>query len=407
MENEGEFYMKQSQLVHKNEKLYFGLLVAASVLTVVLGIVFTIASLGIFLWIIGTILALSLFTHWLQIGYIRTNGVKVTERQFADLHHTYQRVGQEMGIRLLPDVYILQAGGVLNAFATRFFQKNMVILYSDIVELSRDGYTKEVEFVIAHELAHIRRNHVQKQWAMMLGGWIPFLGSAYSRACEFTCDRMAAHYIQDQAASKRALTILAIGGKLAKEVSEFDYLYEASRENGFIAKLSELLSTHPPLPKRIAAIATNAGETNVPVFKTAGYVKGSIISTIILSVIVNVAIVAWLFTSDGLTGLSEGIGSLDAMSEEPIQELAYNDASYEEFAALLADGADVNTQDLYGDTPLHNLLYGEGADIDTVELLLESGADVSLENEDGMTPAELAADSGQPTGIIELIKSYE
>ncbi len=407
MENEGEFYMKQSQLVHKNEKLYFGLLVAASVLTVVLGIVFTIASLGIFLWIIGTILALSLFTHWLQIGYIRTNGVKVTERQFADLHHTYQRVGQEMGIRLLPDVYILQAGGVLNAFATRFFQKNMVILYSDIVELSRDGYTKEVEFVIAHELAHIRRNHVQKQWAMMLGGWIPFLGSAYSRACEFTCDRMAAHYIQDQAASKRALTILAIGGKLAKEVSEFDYLYEASRENGFIAKLSELLSTHPPLPKRIAAIATNAGETNVPVFKTAGYVKGSIISTIILSVIVNVAIVAWLFTSDGLTGLSEGIGSLDAMSEEPIQELAYNDASYEEFAALLADGADVNTQDLYGDTPLHNLLYGEGADIDTVELLLESGADVSLENEDGMTPAELAADSGQPTGIIELIQSYE
>ncbi|WP_215190610.1 M48 family metallopeptidase [Exiguobacterium sp. s6] len=399
--------MKQSQLVHKNEKLYFGLLVAASVLTVVLGIVFTIASLGIFLWIIGTILALSLFTHWLQIGYIRTNGVKVTERQFTDLHHTYQRVGQEMGIRLLPDVYILQAGGVLNAFATRFFQKNMVILYSDIVELSRDGYTKEVEFVIAHELAHIRRNHVQKQWAMMLGGWIPFLGSAYSRACEFTCDRMAAHYIQDQAASKRALTILAIGGKLAKEVSEFDYLYEASRENGFIAKLSELLSTHPPLPKRIAAIATNAGETNVPVFKTAGYVKGSIISTIILSVIVNVAIVAWLFTSDGLTGLSEGIGSLDAMSEEPIQELAYNAATYEEFEALLADGADVNTQDLYGDTPLHNLLYGEGADIDTVELLLESGADVSLENEDGMTPAELAADSGQPTGIIELIQSYE
>ncbi|WP_214823803.1 M48 family metallopeptidase [Exiguobacterium sp. s28] len=399
--------MKQSQLVHKNEKLYFGLLVAASVLTVVLGIVFTIASLGIFLWIIGTILALSLFTHWLQIGYIRTNGVKVTERQFADLHHTYQRVGQEMGIRLLPDVYILQAGGVLNAFATRFFQKNMVILYSDIVELSRDGYTKEVEFVIAHELAHIRRNHVQKQWAMMLGGWIPFLGSAYSRACEFTCDRMAAHYIQDQAASKRALTILAIGGKLAKEVSEFDYLYEASRENGFIAKLSELLSTHPPLPKRIAAIATNAGETNVPVFKTAGYVKGSIIGTIVLSVIVNVAIVAWLFTSDGLTGFSEGFGSLDAMAEEPIQELAYNAASYEEFAALLADGADVNTQDLYGDTPLHNLLYGEGADIDTVELLLESGADVSLENEDGMTPAELAADSGQPTGIIELIQSYE
>nr|WP_276514433.1 M48 family metallopeptidase [Exiguobacterium alkaliphilum] len=115
----------------------------------------------------------------------------------------YQRVGQGMGIRMLPDVYILQAGGILNAFATRFFQKNMIILYSDIVELSRNGQVKEVEFIIAHELAHIRRNHVQKQWLVLLGNIVPFLGSAYSRACEYTCDRMAAHYIQDEAGAYR------------------------------------------------------------------------------------------------------------------------------------------------------------------------------------------------------------
>ncbi|QUE86183.1 M48 family metallopeptidase [Exiguobacterium alkaliphilum] len=108
-----------------------------------------------------------------------------------------------MGIRMLPDVYILQAGGILNAFATRFFQKNMIILYSDIVELSRNGQVKEVEFIIAHELAHIRRNHVQKQWLVLLGNIVPFLGSAYSRACEYTCDRMAAHYIQDEAGAYR------------------------------------------------------------------------------------------------------------------------------------------------------------------------------------------------------------
>ena len=118
--------MNHSNLVHKRENLYFSLLVAASVLVLILGIVLTIASFGLFLWIIGTIVALSMFTHWIQIGYIRTNGVKVTPRQFTELHELVQRVGAEMGIRLLPDVYILQAGGVLNAFATRFFQKNMV-----------------------------------------------------------------------------------------------------------------------------------------------------------------------------------------------------------------------------------------------------------------------------------------
>lgn len=402
--------MNHSKLVHKHEQLYFGLLVAMSILTIIGGIVLTIASLGVFLWIIGLIISLSMFTHWIQIGYIRTNGIKVTERQFADLHEMYQRVGQGMGIRLLPDVYILQAGGVLNAFATRFFQKNMIILYSDIVELARNGQTKEVEFVIAHELAHIRRHHVQKQWLVLLGGIVPFLGTAYSRACEYTCDRMAAHYIQDEAASKRALTVLAVGGKLAKEVNEFDYLYEASRENGFIAKYSELVSTHPTLPKRIAAIATAAGEVNVPMFKTAGYVKASIIGTIVVTVLVNGAIIAWLVTSDGFTSLaaspfSEGFAG--EMTDEPLQQLAYDNAGADAIQEELANGADVNMQDSYGDTPLHNLLYNDGMDYDSLVLLLESGADVTIENDDGMTPIDVAKDWSHEFGIVELLRSYE
>ncbi|WP_214747269.1 M48 family metallopeptidase [Exiguobacterium sp. s189] len=405
--------MNHSNLVHKREKLYFSLLVAASVLMLILGIVLTVASFGLFLWIIGTIVSLSLFTHWIQIGYIRTNGVKVTARQFTELHEMVQRVGADMGIRLLPDVYILQAGGVLNAFATRFFQKNMVILYSDVVELTRTGQTKEVEFVIAHELAHIRRNHVQKQWVVLLGSIIPFLGSAYSRACEYTCDRMAAHYIQDFGAAKRALTVLAIGGPLAKEVNEFDYLYEASRENGFIAKYSELLSTHPTLPKRIASIATAAGEENIPVFKTAGYVKASIISMILLTVIGNGALIAFLFINDDLTeivsaAMSEDLADDWALEwEEPIQELTYNNASYEEIEAELQNGADVNIQDEYGETPLHNLFYNDEVDKETVQLLLDNGADVTLQNDSGMTPIDTARDWGHSSELIELMEAYE
>jgi Zn-dependent protease with chaperone function len=405
--------MNHSNLVHKREKLYFSLLVAASVLMLILGIVLTVASFGLFLWIIGTIVSLSLFTHWIQIGYIRTNGVKVTARQFTELHEMVQRVGADMGIRLLPDVYILQAGGVLNAFATRFFQKNMVILYSDVVELTRTGQTKEVEFVIAHELAHIRRNHVQKQWVVLLGSIIPFLGSAYSRACEYTCDRMAAHYIQDFGAAKRALTVLAIGGPLAKEVNEFDYMYEASRENGFIAKYSELLSTHPTLPKRIASIATAAGEENIPVFKTAGYVKASIISMILLTVIGNGALIAFLFINDDLTeivsaAMSEDLADDWALEwEEPIQELTYNNASYEEIEAELQNGADVNIQDEYGETPLHNLFYNDEVDKETVQLLLDNGADVTLQNDSGMTPIDTARDWGHSSELIELMEAYE
>lgn len=394
--------MDHSNLVHKREKLYFNLLIAASVVMLLAGIILTVLSFGIFLWIIGTLVSLSLFAHWIQIGYIRTNGVKVTRHQFSELHAMYQRVGTEMGIRLLPDVYILQAGGLLNAFATRFFQKNMVILYSDIVELARNGQAKEVEFVIAHELAHIRRNHVQKQWLVLLGSFIPFLGAAYSRACEYTCDRMAAHYIQDFEASKRALTVLAVGGTLAKEVNEFDYLHEASYENGFIATYSEWMSTHPTLPKRIAALATYTGEENVPTFKMAGYVKAIAIGVVAITVVFNGALIAMVVLSGDLDEIVSA-----AFEEEPLQDLSYNNASYAEIEAELLGGADVNMQDSYGDTPLHNLLYNEDVNYETVQLLLESGADVTIRNEDGMTPTDVARDFGHSRRLIDLISAYE
>lgn len=402
--------MDHSNLVHKHEKLYFSLLIGASILMLLIGVALTVVSFGIFLWIIGALVLMSLVTHWIQIGYIRTNGVKVTARQFSKLHEMYQRVGTEMGIRLLPDVYILQAGGLLNAFATRFFQKNMVILYSDIVELTRDGQAKEVEFILAHELAHIRRNHVQKQWLVLLGGFIPFLGTAYSRACEYTCDRMAAHYIQNPSAAKRALTVLAIGGPLAKEVNEFDYLYEASRENGFIATYSELLSTHPTLPKRIAAIATHAGDENVPSFKMAGYMKATIIGIAAFTLVINGVLIAFLLMSDDLSDFASAAFNDDFTidtNEERLQQLTYDNENYSDIQAELATGIDINMQDSYGDTPLHNLLYNDEVNFDTVQLLLENGADVTIRNEDGMTPVDVAREWGHNSRLIDLIKSYE
>lgn len=409
---------KQPNLIHKHENLLFGLLVAASIITILFAVVLTFLSFGIVLFVLGLFLSFALFAHWMQLGYIRTNGVKVTERQFTDLYEVYQRVGRAMGIRMLPDVYILQQDGVLNAFATRFFQRNMVVLYADIAKLSREGQVKEVEFIVAHELAHIQRGHVQKQWFVLLGSLIPFLGTAYSRACEYTCDRMAAHYIQDVTASKQALTILAVGGQLAKEVNEADYLLEASRENGFIAKYSELLSTHPTLPKRIAAIAEVNGEVAVPVFKVAGYVKYSLISTIVFGVFVNVGLIAFLSLNDEWVEplTAAVIGETDMMmdedymadyTEEPLQTLTYDHASLEEIEAELANGADVNMQDDYGDTPLHNLFYSDGADYDTVQLLLDAGADVTIENMDGDTALDLATDyTVQDAEVIALLESY-
>lgn len=149
---------------------------------------------------------------------------------------------------------------------------------------------------------------------------------------------------------------------------------------------------------------------NVPTFKTAGYVKASIIGTIVVTVLVNVAIIAWLVTDDGFTSLaaspfSEGFAG--DMTEEPLQELAYDNAGADAIQEELANGADVNMQDSYGDPPLHNLLYHDGMDYDSLVLLLESGADVTIENDGGMTPIDVAKDWSHEFEIVELLRSYE
>ena len=96
----------------------------------------------------------------------------------------------------------------------------MVVIYSEVFELAREQGEAELDFIIAHELSHVKRRHVWKNILIMPAQFIPFLSQAYSRSCEYTCDREAAYYIQNGMAAKQALTILGVGKKLYSEVNE-------------------------------------------------------------------------------------------------------------------------------------------------------------------------------------------
>jgi Zn-dependent protease with chaperone function len=236
----------KNQLVYDSEKVYYGLCVAISLFVYVL---FFISIVGIFYILLAFFITVVL--HGLAIGQIQSNAVKVTKKQFPDIYSRAEKISREMGLPVVPDIYITQEGGVLNAFATSFFGRKFIVLYADIVEITKEGHVKELDFIIAHELAHIKRNHVTKNLLILPARWMPFLGKAYSRACEFTCDRMAAAYIQNTDAGANALTILAVGKILFEEVDISEFVRDSKVESGFYAWVSHLISTHPPLPIRI------------------------------------------------------------------------------------------------------------------------------------------------------------
>jgi ankyrin repeat protein len=64
-------------------------------------------------------------------------------------------------------------------------------------------------------------------------------------------------------------------------------------------------------------------------------------------------------------------------------------------------GADVNTKDNEGNTPLHFAVNSDSAEV--VKELLDSGADIEATNEKGETPLNIAVGNGIP-GSIEIIR---
>ena len=240
-------------LVHPKEKLYFGVCLVVSLLIYLLLIV---SIIGIVYIVFGVMIAV--IAHGLFVGGLRGNGVRVSERQFPEVHRLAQEIAGEMAVNPVPAIYVVQAGGLLNAFATRFLGRNFVVVYSDVLELAYEHGESALAFIVAHELAHIKRRHLTWRWALYPAMLVPFLGSAYSRACEYTCDRFGAHH--QPAGAVPGLLVLAAGKRLYRQVGSVDFSNQADTEGGFWVSFAEILSTHPNLPKRVRAVVGLGGQ---------------------------------------------------------------------------------------------------------------------------------------------------
>lgn len=241
-------------LIHPKEKIYFVMCVFVSLFIYVVlasiilagGAVAGTVMFYLFLGIIGYFLV-----HGVFLGHVRGNGVRVSDRQFPELNAMAEQHSRRLGMET-PAIFVLQSGGVLNAFATRFLGRNFVILYSDVLALASHKGEKAVSFVLGHELGHVRRKHMTRRALLYPAMIFPFLGGAYSRACEYTCDRFG--NALEPEGGVDGLLVLAAGRDLYNQVNSSEFIRQRETERGFFVRFAEILSTHPNLPKRVAAL---------------------------------------------------------------------------------------------------------------------------------------------------------
>lgn len=373
--------MQASHIQSPREVVYFIISLLVSL------IIYSVAAVSIVG--IGIALIMFAFVFYLQLvmlGSIRGNGVRIHSQQFPDVYARVQVLSKEMGLKRVPDIFVVQSEGALNAFATRFLGRDMVVLYSEVFELAREQGQEELDFILAHELAHVKRRHVWKNLLILPAAFIPFLSQAYSRSCEYTCDRHAAYAIQNPQAARRALTLLGIGKGTFREVNETAYMQQIETESNGAVWLSEILSTHPLLPKRVQAISVFSHTAEKVYQPKLGKVLGGAALLGAGAVAVYIAAVALFaggsfvygslfagaFSSEWEDALSDESSAFGVEGETPLMVAAYH-GNLDEVEAELSSGADLLEKDMDGTDALMYAVYGGNVEI--VQFLLEQGAD--------------------------------
>jgi Zn-dependent protease with chaperone function len=372
--------VKTPSLTSDRETIYFILSIIFSVFIYIF-VAVSIIGIGIAV----SILAIILYANLIMLGSIRGNGIRIQQNQFPDVYERVVTLSNTMGLKRVPDVFIVQSEGALNAFATRFLGRDMVVIYSEVFELARQGGAAELDFIIAHELSHIKRRHVWKNILLVPANFIPFLSEAYSRSCEYTCDREAAYYTQNGIAAKRALTILGSGKDLYLEVNEQAYLEQIKSESNVAVWLSEVLSSHPRLPKRIQAIGQYMNVEGTPSYTPkqgkialgAALLFGGLFGVYMLTIFLFTAgtVVYAKLVPDFLSEFSEMEPS---EGETPLMTAVFN-GDIEEVRVLIEEGSDLEAKDADGYTALNYTTLSEENEI--AQVLLKAGADPNAQDD--------------------------
>ena len=200
----------------------------------------------------------------LVIAVIRIKMTERRERQastpinatnFPELHQLSVEAAKRLEMHL-PPIYLMEVDAI-NAHALGFMSEGSVVLYRGLVNRMTPT---ELQFIIGHELAHIKCGHTS--WlalthstsSAMAGRnlYLIFhlLFRAWSRRCEFTCDRGGLLACADPHVAARTLARLEVPDPVQAE----RFVQQISTSEATAGSLADLVSTHPRTRKRIRSI---------------------------------------------------------------------------------------------------------------------------------------------------------
>jgi Zn-dependent protease with chaperone function len=243
------------EIAYYNVKLIFSLLVYFGLGGFIFYTAFDSPSSAIS---IGVAIGGAVFAYWilmrivkgLFVGIIQGSSIRVTKDQYPEIYAIIEDQARTLGVQKLPEIYI--TSGHFNAFVTRFARRDILMIYSEVVETSLKGNYDVLKYVTAHELCHIRQRHLSKRTWLFPSAFIPLLSLAYSRACEYTCDRVGFHFSPKGAIE--GVLVMTVGKEIHSHFNVERHLDNAVQTSGFWTWASEKFLTHPHMYNRLLQI---------------------------------------------------------------------------------------------------------------------------------------------------------
>lgn len=204
----------------------------------------------------------------------RVNGVQMTPTQFGEGYRMVVEAAARFGLEYVPDAYVVLGNGQINAYASGHGFRRFVVVYSDLFEIGGAARDPDaLQFVIAHEVGHIAAGHTSywRQLATIVGMNIPVLGSTLSRAQEYTADNHG--YYAQPTGAPGAIGVLSAGKYMLTAVDFDQFADRATHERGFFTWAVNLMSSHPVLTWRAAALRDRTRGGSI-LFRPRRFVRG-------------------------------------------------------------------------------------------------------------------------------------
>ncbi|WP_236630045.1 ankyrin repeat domain-containing protein [Exiguobacterium sp. KRL4] len=466
MMDETEQIKQGNQSISKRERLYFWLLLLSTLMTgcgLVVGIL-TLGTSGVVLvGILSLLLGIIWMRQWVRVMAIRADGVFLSEKQQPAAYEQLRQDAKQLGFWKVPEVILTRHRTITRPRTMGLFQKYMLVLPADY------KLDETTHFEVLRELVHLKQNHEEKRMLLLLGSWVPFLRSAYLRACEETADRLALAQLEEE---NRIPTLVrsVVGPAIWNRLDLTDYIEEKQQAPSLAMTLSELFRHQRSVSWRLMTAGLKT-PSRAPRLATGLFVS---LSYVVLASLVFFAttfatpgwLTNWTKPVEQAVGSKQDLGetklmaaiqkgtldeinkliptsdmkAVDADGDTALHYLGYRKSSEGlegVFDALLAAGSNVDSVNEFGERPFITAVYSnnkelvalylkrgeainqqdaekytplhhavEGEGTQTVKLLLDQGADPALKNADGYTPLMMAQEY-ELDDVIVLLKQKQ